>query len=196
MGSGEGARLGEDAARKLARTGRCQIGPGLTEAEFARIEQDHGFEFADDHRAFLAAGLPLGTPAPGRRHNPWPDWRDGDPGDLRDRLDWPAEGVLFDVEENTFWHPGWGERPADTSAALETARQYLSQVPTMVPVSSHRYLPAGRGTYGHPVLSIYQTDIIVYGTDLADYIDCEFGRLSISADWSPPPMVAFWSDFL
>ena len=39
----------------------------------------------------------------------------------------------------------------------------------------HRYLPAGRGNYGHPVLSIYQTDIIVYGTDLADYIDNEFG---------------------
>ena len=46
----------------------------------------------------------------------------------------------------------------------------------MIPVCSHRYLPAKRGTYGHPVLSIYQTDIIVYGTDLADYIYHEFGR--------------------
>lgn len=44
------------------------------------------------------------------------------------------------------------------------------------PRLGHRYLPAGRGTYGHPVLSIYQTDIIVYGTDLADYISCEFDR--------------------
>ncbi len=63
------------------------------------------------------------------------------------------------------------------------------------PVYAHRYLPAGRGTYGHPVLSIYQTDIIVYGTDLADYINCEFGRRFISPDWTPPPMVPFWSDF-
>ena len=66
----------------------------------------------------------------------------------------------------------------------------------MIPVSSHRYLPAGRGAYGHPVLSIYQTDIIVYGTDLANYIDCEFERYSVPADWSRPPMVPFWSDFL
>jgi len=65
----------------------------------------------------------------------------------------------------------------------------------MIPVYSHRYLPAGRGTYGHPVLSIHQTDIIVYGTDLADYINQEFGRRSIGADWAPP-MVPFWSDFL
>jgi hypothetical protein len=48
----------------------------------------------------------------------------------------------------------------------------------MIPVCSHRYLPAGRGTYGHPVLSIYQTDIIIYGTDLADYINQEPGRHS------------------
>jgi DNA-binding transcriptional LysR family regulator len=57
--SSEGARLGEEAARRLARTGQREIGPGLTDAEFARIERDYDIEFADDHRAFLAAGLPL-----------------------------------------------------------------------------------------------------------------------------------------
>ena len=68
----------------------------------------------------------------------------------------------------------------------------------MIPVYSHRYLPAGRGSYGHPVLSMYQTDIIVYGTDLANYIDHEFVRSgwSISAGWTPPTMVPFWSEFL
>lgn len=66
----------------------------------------------------------------------------------------------------------------------------------MIPVCAHRYLPAGRGTYAHPVMSIYQTDIIVYGTDLADYIDCEFNRWFISEDWTPPAMVPFWSEFL
>jgi hypothetical protein len=164
-------------------------------SEFARIEQEYGFEFADDHRAFLAAGLPLDSPAPGRRSQ-WPDWRRADPSDLRERLDWPVEGALFDVQHNALWHPSWGQRPADSSEALKTARQHLSRVPKMVPVYAHRYLPAGRGTYGHPVLSMYQTDIIIYGTDLADYINQEFGRWCISADWTPPPMVPFWSDFL
>jgi hypothetical protein len=104
--------------------------------------------------------------------------------------------VLFDVEHTALWHPSWGQRPAGTGEALRTARQHLSRAPRMIPVFGHRYLPAGRGTYGHPVLSIYQSDIIVYGTDLADYITCEFSRRLISADWAPPPMVPFWSDFL
>ncbi len=47
VASSEGARLGGDAARRLARTGQYEIGPGLTDAEFARIEGDYGFEFAD-----------------------------------------------------------------------------------------------------------------------------------------------------
>ena len=204
MNSGDARRLGEEAARRLALTGQHEIGPGLTGAEFARIERDYGFEFADDHRAFLAAGLPLKTPEPYERRNPWPDWRDGDPGDLRKMLDWPVEGALFDVQYDDLWHPSWGQRPADMSTALSAARRHLARAPKMIPVWGHRYLPAGRGTYGYPVLSIWQTDIIIYGTDLANYIASEFFRRpSVIRDWTPPPpdrtappMVPFWSDFL
>jgi hypothetical protein len=102
VNSSEARRLGEEAAQRLART---------------------EFEFADDHRAFLAAGLPLNSPEPGRRRSSWPDWRDADPGDLRERLGWPVEGALFDVEHNALWHPSWGQRPADTGEALRAARQ-------------------------------------------------------------------------
>jgi hypothetical protein len=198
--SSEAAALGEEAARRLSRSGQYEIGPGLTGAEFAGIERDYDFEFADDHRAFLAAGLPLNRlPEQGQRwRQPWPDWRGGDPGDLHQQLGWPVAGALFDVEHNALWLPSWGQRPAETREALSTARRHLTRAPKMIPVCGHRYLPAGRGTHGHPVLSIYQTDIIVYGTDLANYIKSEFTGSGwfISADWSPPPMVPFWSDFL
>lgn len=109
----EGRRLSEEAARRLALTGRYQIGPGLTDTEIARIERDCRFEFADDHRAFLAAGLPLNnSPEIGQAWSaPWPDWRDGGPGDLHKQLGWSIEGVLFDVG-NGLWLPAWGQRPA------------------------------------------------------------------------------------
>jgi len=54
-----------------------------------------------------------------------------------------------------------------------TARGHLSWAPKMIPVWGLRYLPAGRGSYGHPVLSIYQADIIMFGTALAKYIAIE-----------------------
>jgi hypothetical protein len=199
---GEGVRLGEEAARRLAQTGRYKIGRGLTDAEFARIERKYEFEFADDHRAFLAAGLPLNPASQASPGRGWPDWRRGRRRGLRKVLDWPVEGVLFDVQYNALWHPSWGQRPTDMSTALSTARGHLSRAPKMIPVWGHRYLPAGRGTYGHPVLSIYQVDIMMFGTDLAEYIAIEFQRRSMIPDLTPPPgwteplMVPFWSDFL
>ena len=199
--STEGSLVGAEAANRLARIGRYEIGPGLTDAEFSRIEQVYEFEFADDHRAFLAAGLPLNSQPPeeGKTwRKPWPEWRDGDPDELRARLDRPVQGALFDVEYNALWHSTWGCRPDDPDEALEMARQHLLQVPKMIPIYGHRYLPAGRGIYGHPVLSIHQTDIIFYGTDLPDYIDQEFSRSRwfIDENWTPPPLVSFWRDFL
>jgi hypothetical protein len=185
----DGTALGREAAKRiLGRT--AEIRPGLTAAEFDDIEGRFGFEFADDHRAFLAVGLPVG----GR----WPDWRHGDAEQLRSMLGWPVEGVLFDVERNAFWHDEWPTRPSLVGEALELAASLLAKVPQMVPVYSHRYLPAGRGSFGHPVLSMHRTDIIYYGTDLVDYVHQEFdaGRNRVDAQWQPRATVTFWRDLV
>lgn len=200
MISNEGARLGAEAARRLAQTGLYEFEPGLTDIEFVRIEREYGFEFADDHRAFLAAGLPVNVPPEEGQtwSSPWPEWRSGDLDSLRRQLSWPVEGVLLSVEHNRFWYEGWGERPIDGTAALATARRHLVEVPVLVPVYAHRYLPAGRGTFGHPVLSLWQTDIIYYGLDLADYMHQEFdeARGDVDESWNPRATVPFWRDLL
>lgn len=173
------------------------IDDGLSDDEFARVEETFGFRFADDHRAFLAAGLPVNSPAAGSQ--PWPDWRHHDHDELRSRLGRPADGVLFDVENNHFWAEAWGNRPDRVDQAIEIARRELARAPVMVPVYGHRYLPAGAGTYGHPVLSVWQTDIIYYGLDLADYIDREFaaaGPHPDDASWNPQATVEFWKDLI
>jgi hypothetical protein len=170
----------------LASSGRFPLTPGLSDTEFARIEDEFGFRFADDHRALLAAGLPTGRG--------WPDWRSPDRQTIRDRLAAPVEGVLFDVAQSDFWYGGWGPRPHSPEEAVEVARRYLMTVPRMIPVYSHRYLPAALND--HPVLSIYQTDIVLYGNDLRDWIAREF---KIGAASEPPgrrPTVPFWRDLL
>jgi hypothetical protein len=197
-----GDALGREAAKRLAGLGCCEIGTGLRDDELDGVEQRYGFTFADDHRAFLAAGLPLNSPHPaadGRIHThsaPWPDWRDGDPAALRTALDLPVVGVLHDVEHG-FWSTTWGPRPGGLSARMEAARRVLAQAPAMVPVYGHRYLPGGRGGHGHPVLSMWGTDIICYGADLADYVDQEFGGRGLQLPAEPwSPTVPFWRELL
>lgn len=136
----DGAQLGARAARMLAQTGRVQIASGLTDSEVSPVERELGFRFADDHRAFLQAGLPMDDPGetrpgedslwPFRR---WPDWRDGDPGELRRLLAWQVEGLLFDVAHNGLWPARWGPRPAGAGEALSAARSHVAKVPQMIP---------------------------------------------------------------
>jgi hypothetical protein len=190
-----GAALGSAAAnflkRHLIRPGVRDghaLRPGLTETELTAVEEQFGFEFADDHRALLAEVLPTG---PG-----WPDWRTGDVPALRRQFGWPVDGVLFDVVENDFWHGSWGERPAEDAAAVERAKAFLATVPRMVPIFLHRCLPAGRGTYGNAVLSMYQTDIIYYGFDLLDYVAGEFYARDPGRPWRHPKPIPFWDDLL
>ena len=176
------SRLGRTAAEHLAALGAVTIEPGLSEAEVTGIEAEFGFAFADDHRAFLAAGLPVG--------GTWPNWRGDGRRNRATRLQLPIDGILFAVEWRGFWDDGWGPRPARMRDALRTAKYRLDRVPRMVPVCAHHYLPAG--STAHPVLSIYQTDISVCAADLLDYVDP--GRL----DPRPiaVPTVTFWSDHI
>jgi hypothetical protein len=142
----DGDRLGMDAARRLAEFGVCRIARGLTAIEFVRVEQEYGFESADDHRAFLSEGLPVESLIP-RDPNVyyahdvvWPEWRDGDPRVLRGFVDWPANEVLRDVacgfgcpvglsvhlarEPPGSWRlksPGWGACP-DQGSCLEPVK--------------------------------------------------------------------------
>ena len=174
------------AAELLAASGRFPLSPGLTDAEAGAIEREFGFTFAADHRAFLAAGVPAGRG--------WPDWRGADRQRLRELLALPVDGVLFDVAENDFWYEGWGPRPASPEGAVAAARAYLLTAPRMIPLYSHRYLPAA--VSGHPVLSVYQTDVIVYGDDLDDWLHREFGLGAASGSPSRRPTVPFWRDLI
>jgi hypothetical protein len=160
---------------------------GLSHSEIAGIEGEFGFTFSTDHAALLTAVLPVG--------DAWVDWRQSDRDDLRSRLEWPTDGVLFDVELNSFWPASWGPRPDDIISALAVARVRMDAVPTLVPIHSHRYLPAAPAPHLTPVFSVYQTDVIYYGADLLDYIDHEFDQTEWP--WVPRrygPRIGFWSD--
>lgn len=176
--------LGADAARRLDASGTVTIERGMSDEELDRVEHDVSVEFADDHRAFLAAGLPTG--------GSWPNWRDEGRRSLARRLQLPTEGVLFSVEWDRFWHDSWGRRPAQMKHALRTARYHLERAPSLLPICSHHYLPAGRGSFGHPVLSVVRTDVVVRGADLADYVAAEFGAEEPKVR-DAAATVAFWS---
>lgn len=55
--------------------------------------------------------------------------------------------------------------------------ELVAAAPRLLPIYSHRYLLAEPCRAGNPVFSVYQSDIIVYGTDLRTYLLHEFADL-------------------
>jgi hypothetical protein len=157
---------------------------GYTLAELNTAQQKFGLIFPPDLVALLSNGRPVDG------H----DWTDEVA--IRRALDWPLEGLLFDVEYNRLWWPEWGERPASSDARKDVLRSVISRAPKLIPLIGHRYLPEEPHEAGNPVFSVYQSDVIYYGADLADYFEREF------AGWRHRPWpdhikhIAFWSDLV
>jgi hypothetical protein len=171
--------------RRLERA-QVRLERGLSEQELSAIEARFGISFNPARRALLAAALPVGQD--------WMDWRHGLADVLRGRLEWPADGIVFDVHHNGFWPRSWGPRPATPAFAERVARQHLERVPVLIPIYSHRYMPAAPASGGSPVFSVYQADVIVYGDNLLDYVAHEFG----AGPLAPTPedqqlKIPFWS---
>jgi hypothetical protein len=160
---------------------------GLTDAEVETSEARYGFRFPPDLRAFLQAGLPRG--------DQFPDWRTGDEAGLRYWLDMPRRGVLFDIEQNGFWLDEWGPRPSTLTEAQRIASELVVAAPQLIPVYSHRMIPAEPHLPGNPVFSVHQTDIIWYGVDLRDSLIPEFLTREDIGVWPIPESIRripFW----
>lgn len=139
---------------------------GLTDAEVSNVESTFAFRFPPDLRQLLQYALPISPN--------FPNWRDEPEASLRGRLDWPADGICIDIVNNDFWWEEWGPKPFDIPTALEVARKEIAQAPVLIPIFAHRYIADEPQLTGNPVFSVYQTDIIYYGSDLTNYFTNEF----------------------
>lgn len=104
-------------------------------------------------------------------------------------------GLLFDIEENGLWWAEWGNRPNAAEERTEVLTQVLSHAPKLIPIFGHRYLPATPSQAGNPVFSVYQSDVIHYGADLADYLDREENGWE-AQPWPEVREIDFWSELV
>ena len=167
-------------------------------------EARFGFRFPPDLRELLLERKPVGDGL-------W-DWHKADAAQWNRAQDWIANGIAFDVLYNGFWHSSIGTRLANLrnppklgsaqGEALVGAvsalhiRPWLDRSPTLIPFYGHRFMPSEPHRRGLPVLSVMQTDIVVYGRDLRNYVQVEFGQ-DIGERYAAPASVRpnLWADF-
>jgi hypothetical protein len=168
---------------------------GLSDPEVETIERSYGFTFPPDLRLLLQTALPVSDDFPNWRADPYtPIIKSIAHFTLMDRFNWPYEGIRFDIEHANYWKGEWGKRPSSLEKAFEVAREHISQVPTLIPIFAHRYIPDDPLLPDNPVFSVYQTDIIYYGSDLPSYLAAEF-EVPNPYPAVEPRKIKFWSDF-
>ena len=156
---------------------------GLSALELAVAQEQAEAVFPDDLCELLATTLPAG--------DGFPDWR-GQPGkamqEWRERL---VGTIHFDVLHNSFWLDEWGALPDDASESRQIVTEALREAPALIPIYAHRAIPNDPVAAGNPVFSVYQTDIILYGANLTEYLANEFKhRHNLSPD---SRTIRFWS---
>lgn len=138
--------------------------PGYSSEELEAIQDRWRLRFPPDLVNLLQHQRPLiGGP-----HSF--DWLTSDPAVIQDKLDWPFEGFWFDVVHNHTWWPEWGPKPHEQDGQRLRLAEVFAGVPPLIPLFGHRYLPAEPCEPGNPVFSVYQTDVIVYGVNLDDWM--------------------------
>jgi hypothetical protein len=165
--------------------------PGLTQLEIRAAEESYGLKFPPDLKEFLMFALPTSRD--------WPNWRNVDDPGIWQILNWPYEGICFDIEHSAFWPQEWGARPASLTEACAVAKEKVDAAPKLVPILGHRYLPDRPNEADNPVFSVYQTDIIYYGSDLWNYFENEFGHYFKTSGHNvtePLRRIEFWSDLV
>jgi hypothetical protein len=163
---------------------------GLTNEEVSQVESTFAFRFPPDLRQLLQYALPISP------H--FPNWRDDSGSSLRGRLDWPVDGICFDIVNNDFWWDDWGPKPLDTPTALDVARREIAQAPVLIPIYSHGYIPGEPHLAGNPVFSAHQTDIIYYGSNLENYFINEFSPHEEQhlPEYAEVRKIRFWSQLV
>lgn len=158
--------MNPETRRQILESAGVTFAPGLNASEARAAEKQYGFTFPPDLLDFLGYALPVSKG--------WIDWRNGPEAKILDALRRPYEGICFDIEHNNFWLPEWGQKPASLEARFAVAREIVQGAPKLVPVCGHRYMPDRPNEAGNPVFSVWQTDIIYYGSNLQNYLENEF----------------------
>ena len=176
---------------ELLKEKGIQFDIGLTNSEVKEIETLFGIHFPPDLKLFLQTALPISKS--------FPNWRlaltnDGEKEDILRLLNSPLTGMLFDIDNNSFWVKDWGAKPESQEEKHRIAEKNYLLYPKLIPIYSHRFIPSRPLEVDNPIISVHQMDIIYYGYDLLSYFEDEFEiKLpEISKAPTQPKKIEFW----
>lgn len=157
---------------------------GLTENEIDGIEKKYSITFNQEHREFLkilhtidrkeereyTETFDENAPVLIEKRPFFYNWLEDDI-EIKERLEWPYSTILKDVlRPGGIWLTSWGPRPQTDEDKTTIFSLWFNNTPRLIPVTSHRFAVSDPSLKDKPVLSVWGSDIIVYGWNFRHYL--------------------------
>lgn len=157
---------------------------GLSDDEIDTVEEKHGIKFTPEHREFLKILHTVDRKEPIEYTEPFEEdaeeliryipyfynWLQ-DEELIREQFNWPLTSIMQDVMgANKVWLKSWGEYTDDEQKATTIVTGWLDKAPKLLPLTSHRFLVSDTSLDYRPVLSVWGSDVVVYGWNLRSYL--------------------------
>lgn len=157
---------------------------GLSESEIDSIQREFDIKFTFEHRAFLkilhtidrkevVAYTETFDEDEETKYDHIPffyNWK-SDKEEITDRLDWPYRTIFQDViGANKVWLESWSKRPKSDKEKEKIFSKWFEKTPKLIPITGHRFVVGNSTKKESPVLSIWGSDIIVYGWNMRHYL--------------------------
>ena len=164
---------------------------GLSDSEIDSIERKYEIKFSYEHRLFLKVLHAVDKQRVIEYtetfdedeevkydHQPFfYNWQ-SDEAAIKEYLDWPYRTMLQDVlGANKVWLKSWGKkRPQSNEEKESIFSEWFKQVPRLLPLTGHQFVVSHPTKNESPVLSMWGTDILVYGWNMKYYILNQLGH--------------------
>jgi hypothetical protein len=161
---------------------------GLSDPALEALEQRWSLRFPPDYRLFLKILHCLDKPITIATYDG--DTREIIPADSSLFHNWQTDTHLltnayqqiiddlrYEVVHNNVWKPGWGRKPVSKYGQSQQIGVLISQAPKLIPIYDHRFLLSEPYQAGNPVISIRQSEIVIYAPDFYSFLCKDFSDL-------------------
>lgn len=157
---------------------------GLSDVEISDVELKYSIEFTPEHKDFLRILHTIDRYQKIEYTETFDEdaeilveevpffynWLKDDK-EISEKLNWPYETILEDIKGvNQVWLESWGRKPNSDIEKEKIFSDWFLKTPKLIPVTSHRFIISDKSLKFRPVLSIYGSDIIVYGWSFRSYL--------------------------
>ena len=178
-----------DQIKRMLIEKKIKISNGMSEKEIKKVEKIYQIVFPKDYKEMLKEFV--------LDCNNWRDISEKNISYLKDKINAPIEGIIFDIENNGFWMNEFGNKPKNIQERVNIFLKYIEKnnIPKLIPILNNTYM-IGDENSEYPIVSVIQKDIIILSNNLINYFEQKLNISKQNELYFRNIKIPFWSNII